>query len=255
MSDTDEIRWKSVLGPLLRANSLWYYAGRQGEGRMVLSDKVIPNAKVQGLSGASLTRCDLSRLQSRLMEDVELTDCILDDGGFTESTWGRSKLRGCRFHRAWMGRSTFEDAHLDAIDWRTAYLAAASWTRANVTNAAFDGAFLVDAMFEESTFTRCSFWVANLSRQETFLPPLGKMTNTRFVECDFRNATITGMQMEGVTFERCRFHGILGAPAPGFDVTLIEPDYAATPDTKHLIDPEVMLAQWRAGETFRLPRD
>jgi hypothetical protein len=59
------------------------------------------------------------------------------------------------------------------------------------------------------------------------------------------------MPMEGVVFERCRFHGVIGAPAPGFDVTLIEPDFASTGDRRELIDPDDMIAQWRAGETVR----
>jgi uncharacterized protein YjbI with pentapeptide repeats len=84
---------------------------------------------------------------------------------------------------------------------------------------------------------------AQICRKDTGLE-MASCANARFTDCDFRNANLTGLRLNNTTFERCRFHGVIGTPALEGPVTIIDADFSAAGDKSDLRSQAEVIALW-----------
>ena len=250
--------WLGVLPHLLKAHGRWWYGGKQGEGRIVMNDERLQGASVSSLSGAHFERCDLSGATVSLLEETEFIDCILDEANLSQANLRRASITRCRVHGAWLGLSDFDDARLDGGDWLGSYLERSSWKNATVTGVSFRTCTLADAIFDGATFVDCDFRQANLGRKALSLE-LARCPNTRFVHCNFQGANIDGLRLNNTVFERCCFHDITGKPDLEGPCTLIEPDFSPQFDGYNritgqstILEPDQVLHAWREWDATRI---
>ena len=78
---------------------------------------------------------------------------------------------------------------------------------------------------------------------------VGACLGTHFIDCDFRGADISGLRFANTTFERCMFHGLIGAPVLEGPVTIIDADLSANGDGSDMRSQADILAQWRTAGT------
>jgi uncharacterized protein YjbI with pentapeptide repeats len=241
--------WRGIIGLELKAHQAWYARGRIGDGRMVLVDENLQGAHVADLRGVHFTRCDLSgaKLGRRPLDDAELTECTFFDATLNYSHWERATLTRCNFVSVFMGCTDFDDASISDCDWTNAYLERSIWTRAVVVQSLFTGANLDEVTFDLARFDRCSFSRATLQDNSQRRGNVAVCNGTHFIDCDFRGANITGLRLNNTTFERCKFHGVIGAPVLEGPVTLVDADFSVDGDGSDMRSQADVVAQWRNG--------
>ncbi len=215
----------------------------QGVGRIELFDRNIQGANIRAIEGAKLVRCDLSHVNISMFDDVEFEDCILDWAVLTDSAWDRAMLVGCSFRDGYLGLIHFFDATITGGDFARAYAERSSWHRAIVTSVSFQDANLRDGRFDDAVFARCDFRNADLSCHIVD-GDFARCPNTYFIDCDFRGANLTGLRLNDTTFERCRFHGVIGAPVLEGPVTIIDADFSEAGEGSDLRSQAVVMAMW-----------
>jgi len=250
--------WLGVLPHLLKAHGRWWYGGKQGAGRIAMSDERLQGASVSSLSGAHFERCDLSGATVPLLEEVELVDCILDEANLSQANLRRASITRCRLHGAWLGLSDFDDARLDGGDWLGSYLERSSWKSATVTGVSFRACTFTDAIFDGATFVDCDFRHADLSRKDLH-GDLARCPNARFLRCNFQGANLDGLRFNHTIFERCCFSDTSGKPDLEGRCTLIEPDFSSHCDGVDRLtgesavrDPDEVLRAWREWDAVRI---
>lgn len=246
-----ESLWQGIIKPKLRAHSDWFYGGRVGDGRIVLSDENLQGTNLRGLPGARLERVDMSGAAMNILDDIELYSCTFDDALVQESTWKRAAIHDTRFVGTTMYLSHFEDARVDGGDWFGAWIERSTWTGARVENVNFTAATLVDSRFDDATFIDCDFFRADFSRVERDLD-LARCPGTTFVRCDFRSANFEGLRLDHTAFVNCRFASLRGKPDLEGPCYLDAPDFSAgdpggesANGVPGIRDPEAVLRVWR----------
>ncbi len=229
----------------MAAHRAWYARGKTGDGRLILNGRNLGGIAVASLRGARLEHCDLSNanMSIGLMDAVELIDCVFDDARMNHSSWDQAELVNCRFLKAWLGLAKFEHARISGCDWTAAYLETSMWSNSDVNATRFVDANLVDSRFDGALFSQVDFRGAKLCRIDE-AADFARCPNTRFIDCDFRGANLTGLRLNDTTFERCRFHGVIGAPVLEGPVTIIDADFSEAGDGSDLRSQAVVMAMW-----------
>ena len=131
-----------------------------------------------------------------------------------------------------------------------AYLNSSRWEGATLKKSIFNNAEANDILLDGATLTQCTFLGTKMRR--TVQNPglrLGACLGTHFIDCDFRGADISGLRFANTTFERCKFHGLIGAPVLEGPVTIIDADFSANGDSSDMRSQADILAQWRTAGT------
>jgi uncharacterized protein YjbI with pentapeptide repeats len=240
--------WQGIIGRRLPDHRAYIAANCQGSGQMILEDMNLQGAELGWLEHACLKRCDLSGLrlqQSASLKGSEFVDCLFVEAELNYSRWIRTQVRGCCFTHAFLGLVDFDDAVLERCDFSTANLERAQWPRASVRDCNLSNTNLASSIFDDAWFTNCNFQHATLNHQDTF-PDLSRCPNTRFINCDFRGANLTGLRLNNTTFDRCKFHGIIGTPVLEGDITLIAPDFSPNADGSDIRKPKAVVKAWQS---------
>ncbi len=242
-------RWRGIIGLEYKAHQAWYARGRTGEGRMVLADENLQGARVASLQGVHLTRCDLSgaALGFSFMDDAEMFDCNFFDAPMSRSQWPRANLQRCNFINVDMGMAKLDDAIVANCNWTTADLQRSTWRRSHVTRSKFVEANLDEIVCAFATFERCDFSRATMRDKSQGRGNVAIFEGTRFTDCDFRGANITGLRLNNTTFERCKFRGIIGTPVLEGPITIIDADFSPDADGSDLRSQADIVAQWGGG--------
>ena len=234
------------------AHRKWIGRKRVGDGQLVF--------RGENWSGFSLS----TRLWSwAVIEDTKFERMEMSYGEFVETEMRRAKFLKCNVQMSKFERVTFEHCDLSGSQLSLTRLIAVvalqgDWTRLIGGRSRWQGRFeavdfqesqLRDSVFDESTFERCDLRTVDLRRQDPTLTALGYARNTRFVDCDLRGMEIEGWRLNGVVFERCRMHGMVGTPVVEGDVTIEACDFSeggeAGPDELASVR---LLASWRQSE-------
>ena len=67
---------------------------------------------------------------------------------------------------------------------------------------------------------------------------------TRFENCDFRGANLTGRRLKDTVFERCKFHDIQGKPVMEGPYRVIDPDFSVEGDRSDIREEGAIAALW-----------
>jgi len=253
-----ESQWLGILSLKLKPHWRWWDQGKTGEGRIVMTDENLQGAQVRSLDGARFERCNLSGSTISSLDEIELVDCILDEGQFSSSDWRRARLQRCHLHGAWSGLGHFDGAIVEYCDWLGSYLERTFWPNATVTGASFRSCTLADSCFDGATFVDCDFRQANLSRKD-FTGDFARCANTRFVRCNFQGANLDGLRFNNTVLERCCFFDTSGKPDLEGPCTLIEPDFSSHCDgvdrltgRSTILDPDEVLRAWGEWDPVRI---
>jgi uncharacterized protein YjbI with pentapeptide repeats len=246
-----ESMWLGTLAHLLKPHWRWWDSGKQGQGRIVMSDENLQGAQVRSLSGARFERCDLSGSTVSFLDEIELLDCVLDEANFSMSEWRRSSVTRARLHGAWLGLAHFDNAVIDGGDWLGAFAERSFWYGATVTNVSFRACTLSDSCFDGATFVDCDFHYANLSRKD-LTGDFARCPATRFERCNFQGANLDGLRFNDTIFDRCSFNDTIGKPNLEGPCTLIEPDFSDRGGQSAIRDPDEVLQAWRDWDATRI---
>jgi len=183
-------------------------------------------------SGEELSRAILSRLRAGLsLADLPLTlhDGLVDLRGLRmAAVERRSHPRVGRLDVELIGSNmTFSDIRLDSLDLSGAYFESARFMRTRMTNCRFDGARLRDLRLWAVDVEDCTFVEADLrdsafggwleDRENRFRRVSFARADCRgsgggeqtYIDCDFTNTRLDGIDFNGARFVRCRFGGAM----------------------------------------------
>ncbi len=234
---------------IYRAHQAWIKAGGKGPGRLVAEDEVLRrmSATALRLQGAQFKRCDMKKadLNNTNLESALLENCDLSEANLYMVTLASAVVDGCRFFEAKLALATIENTQLTGCDLGGASAARLLFKGASVGECNFQGALLLDAETKGTRFTDCNFRNSTIARKIGG-PNLGTTSQSRFENCDFRGTDFTGRKIDRTTFVSCLFHGAVGAPELGEDVTVLGADLSADGDGSDIVDPMAFLERWKS---------
>lgn len=213
-------------------------------------------------------RLDGSQIQRGRFESVDFTRADIN-----QSDWSEVQLRSCNFSDAKLNRAVLAGSViLDCIFDRVA-AAMVDVSKATVTGSSFDGAGMPgsnwsDVVASATRFTGASFGNARWDRarfvdcdfRDASLEPDREMPPTRmraavFEGCDFRGATLKGTDLRGVTFKRCKLAGARGEPKYLRDLIVEDCDVSLAELESQLVLPTIEAADLRANPSYVVARD
>lgn len=210
----------------LRAHAEWIRLDRQGVGQLDVAGIEASGTNLQAakLAAVRLDRVDLRKasLDYADLTDAELTQCTFDDAGINSTHFDNARITDCSFVNATGEIVHLDRSHVSGSRFDGAKLHTSKWSSANVKATRFTNTVLANATFDSASFVDCDFrgaWLGPLSEN-----PPHSMHATRFVNCDFRGADFTRANLDGATFERCKFEGARGQPKSTTGLSVIESD-------------------------------
>ena len=238
----DRLLARVALGPghldaaALAAHGAWLARGKVGEGRLdlVVADAEGLDAEGVDLAASRLEAVDLrgANLRAARLEDSELVDVDLRGARLAGATLRGSRLQGCWLEQAVLDAATFDRVRVEGCVLEGAGLARTRWRAAIVSTTRFRGARMLHAELAGARFTDCDF------REAAFG---ARAAGAVFERCDFRGACLTGSDLTGAHFIRCKLAGAYGAPASIEGWSVVFADFSAAGDGSDLGDGEDLL--------------
>lgn len=239
----------------LLAHREWY---RNGSGTRL---------DVAGL-GARETKLDSSQIQRGRFENVDFTGADLNMADWSEAELRSCKLANCKLNRAKLAGGTILDCVFDGsaaavLDASRTKISGCSfdrvgmpgvvWTEAVVSATRFVGASFGNARWDRARFVDCDFRLASFEPDRE-IPPT-RMRAAVFEDCDLGSANLTGTDLRGVTFKRCKLTGAQGEPKHFRELTLEDCDVTLAELRKQLVLPAMTAAEIERGPSLLVARD
>lgn len=228
----------------------WFEGGCTGDGRIDveainLTDAVIPGAY---LRGARFVQCNLtnSNLRTSNLRDAEIIECILDDSLLFSARFDRAIIKNCRIVAAYFELTDFIETKVQGGDWSKTDLDNSTWTGALVENVCFQQVNFWRSRLHSARFVNCDFRGASLRAAKT--------DNAIFERCDFRGAYLESFQFKNVVFKQCGFYGCVGTPRLEEGCQMIEPDLSAEFDQTGVVSSKQLFTLWGLSDTNSKPK-
>jgi uncharacterized protein YjbI with pentapeptide repeats len=232
---------------LLRVHKAWLGAERTGPGRLVFRNKRLAGQRIGAvnLGGARFEACNLDEveLSMAMCHGIELVACEVNAANLHMSEFDEGLLENCRLRSSSLALGRMRRARVQGGDWSNAHCDRLHLTDSRLTGVRLARLRLISAPLDGAVFTDCDFREANLGVNPQFADK-ATTTKTRFVGCDFRGANFAGRRLQDTVFERCRFHGVHGAPKIEGPLTIIAPDLSEAGDGSEVGDAADVRALW-----------
>ena len=213
--------WRDVLSAdAMRAHARWLYRKREGEGRLVLRDERLGEARQSGATFdyASLEGCvfDGAEIVYSRFDHAELTKCIITKAILFGSPFRSARLNGCQFDGSDLRACWFTEASIADCSFLVVDLDRANFVRAQVDRSSFNGARLTATQIDFARFSHCDFRRAHLH---------DTVFGTVFEDCDFRGADLDRLRLKDTRFVRCRFARVIGTPIIEGAYEIVDPSF------------------------------